>query len=547
MANLNAIEALRSFRDGYIYNRAGGVVSPITPRDHLDRVLILGTFDNTYYASGREMTSDALERLAAMIRSDGRYVVDRTVAISRSGRAPSNDPALLVLALALSVGDPDVKAYAAQKLPLVARTGTHLMTFLEFATTLRGWGRTLKRAVSNWFTSFTPRDLAYQAIKYQNRGAWSLRRALCDAHVRDESDRNDVLHWIVYGWPGVGTDPHPDPALRQLWAYERLKRLPPSDVQEAIRLIIDYRLPREAVPTHFLAHRDVWAALLVDMPMTALMRNLATLTRVGVLEPLSDAVREVVVRLTDPHRVRAARLHPLAIAVARATYIGGRSIAGASTWTPIPAIVEALDTAFELAFPSVTPTNKRIIAALDVSGSMSSCAIPSLSGLRPADAGGIMLYAFLKTEPNCHTIVFDDEVYENTRRRRALVLHPSMSFGEAITAIKSFRGGGTDVGAPIRWALDRTIEADAIVIFTDNETWANSRPIPVWMNDYRRTINPAARLIVAGMTATDYSVVSPNDALGLNVAGFDTNAPGIISNFIRGFDSDDVESFSGEE
>jgi hypothetical protein len=62
------------------------------------------------------------------------------------------------------------------------------------------------------------------------------------------------------------------------------------------------------------------------------------------------------------------------------------------------------------------------------------------------------------------------------------------------------------------------------------------------MNDYRRTINPAARLIVAGMTATDYSVVSPNDALGLN-----TNAPGIISNFIRDFDSDDVESFSGEE
>jgi len=114
-------------------------------------------------------------------------------------------------------------------------------------------------------------------------------------------------------------------------------------------------------------------------------------------------------------------------------------------------------------------------------------------------------------------------------------------------SLKSFRGGETDVSAPTRWALDRTIEADAIVIFTDNETWANSRPILVWMNDYRRTINPAARLIVAGMTATDYSVVSPNDALGLNVAGFDTNAPGIISNFIRGFDSDDVESFSGEE
>jgi len=546
MANLNATEALQNFRSGYVYNRAGGVVSPVTQRDHLDRVLILGTYDNTYYASGKEMTLDALERLAAFINADGIYVVDRTVEISRSGRAPSNDPALLVMALALSVGNSDVKAHAAKHLPLVARTGTHLMTFLEFATALRGWGRTLKRAVSNWFTSFSPRDLAYQAIKYQNRGAWSLRRALCDTHVRDESDRNDVLYWIVYGWPGVGDAPHPDPNLRQLWAYERLRRLHPSDVREAVRLIVDYRLPREAIPTHFLAHRDVWAALLVDMPMTALLRNLATLTRIGVLEPFSDAVREVSRRLTDPQRLRAARLHPLKIAVARATYASGRSAAGSSSWTPIPAIVKALDDAFELSFPLVTPTNRRILTALDVSGSMSGVAIPSMPALRPIDAGGIMLYAALKTEPNCHVIAFDTDVYAGDSRK-PLVVHSSMGVGEVMTTLRSYLGGGTDIGAPIRWALDRNIAVDAIVIYTDNESWAHHKPIPEWMNDYRRKVNPEAKLIVAGMTATHYSVVAPDDEQGLNVSGFDTHAPGVIANFIRGFNAPDAEPSTEEE
>jgi len=66
------------------------------------------------------------------------------------------------------------------------------------------------------------------------------------------------------------------------------------------------------------------------------------------------------------------------------------------------------------------------------------------------------------------------------------------------------------------------------------------------MNDYRRSVNPEACLIVAGMTATHYSVVAPDDVRGLNIAGFDTHAPALISDFIRGFDAD-AESFSDEE
>ena len=45
---------------------------------------------------------------------------------------------------------------------------------------------------------------------------------------------------------------------------------------------------RRLKPEH-LTSPEVWEALLDDMPMTALIRNLATMTRVGVLAPGSDA------------------------------------------------------------------------------------------------------------------------------------------------------------------------------------------------------------------------------------------------------------------
>jgi len=531
----NANQALHAFRANLVSNRAGGLVHPMPPEHLLDRVLLLGTFDNTYYASGATLTLEALQRLSDFVAANGRYVVDRTVEISQAGRAPSNDPALMVMAFAMSIGDDETKAYAAQRLPLVARTGTHLMTFLEFATQLRGWGRLLKKAAANWFLSFSARNLAYQAIKYQNRGNWSLRRALCNAHVATKDPvRNNVFNWIVRGWKWVGPEPHPDEALQQLWAYEHIKRLPASDVDAAIRLIVDYRLPREAVPTHFLSNKKVWEALFFDMPMSALLRNLATLTRLGVLEPLSETTTEAIRRLTDPTRVEKARLHPIKIAVAQATYTSGRSTRNQHTWTPIPSIAAALDEAFELSFPNVEPTGKKILIAIDVSGSMSAPALDSMGRLAPRDIAGLMAYVIVRTEPDYHVVAFDTQVYLG---KKAIQLRPSMSRSDVIRYMSTFNGGGTDVSAPVRWAYDNKIHADAIVVLTDNETWANTKPVSWYVDNYRQHIKPDAAFIANGMVANHYSVFDANDVRSLNITGVDTHVPLLINQFVRGFDA----------
>ena len=147
----------------------------------------------------------------------------------------------------------------------------------------------------------------------------------------------------------------------------------------------------------------MWEALLeTDMPMTALIRNLATLTRVGLLAPGSEATRHVVAQLGDAERLRAARIHPIAVLAALKTYAQGKGERGKATWEPVPQVVDALDAAFYASFGNVEPTGKRWLLALDVSGSMGGGMVAGVPGLTPRVASAAMALITAATEPAPH-------------------------------------------------------------------------------------------------------------------------------------------------
>ena len=107
------------------------------------------------------------------------------------------------------------------------------------------------------------------------------------------------------------------------------------------------------------------------MPLTALIRNLATLTRLGLLAPGSEATQRVVAQLAQrgaaaegarpPDRGAGGAARPTRRATASAASTPGRRCTQ---------IVDALDAAFYASFGNVAPTGKRWLLALDVSGSM---------------------------------------------------------------------------------------------------------------------------------------------------------------------------------
>ena len=57
---------------------------------------------------------------------------------------------------------------------------------------------------------------------------------------------------------------------------------------------------------------QVWVALLQDMPMTALIRNLGKMTNLGLFEDQAN-VKLVVDALGNADRIAKARIHPIKV------------------------------------------------------------------------------------------------------------------------------------------------------------------------------------------------------------------------------------------
>src|SRR5262245_51480530 len=335
---------------GQVENSAGGHSWPVDQWTRLRRFLILGSEGGSYYASERKLTRQNVEAIEQAVRADGKRAVAEIVAVSREGRAPKNDPALFALALAAGVGDEATRKAALEALPQVARTGTHLFQFASFVEGFRGWGRSLRRGVGRWYAEQTVDALAYQAVKYRQREGVTHRDLLRLAHpAQSVSAGNPTLtvsdeHRRLFEWIARGGDAEGLPRLVEGFVRAQNAETP----KQAAELVREYRLPREAVRPEHLTSAEVWEALLEDMPVTALVRNLATMTRVGVLTPGSDGTARVVEQLGDGERIRRARLHPIAILTALRTYASGRGVRGRNTWAPAWEIVEALDAAFYL-------------------------------------------------------------------------------------------------------------------------------------------------------------------------------------------------------
>jgi len=527
-------------------NSAGGYSWQVDMWGRLRRFLILGSEGGTYYINERKLTVENATNVIDAIQADGLRVVNEIVTISESGRAPKNDPAIFALALCASVGDDVTRKAALDAIPKVCRIGTHLFSFAEYIKGMRGWGRGLRRGMGAWYSNMDERRLAYQAVKYRQRNGWTHRDVLRLAHPTPVNDVQGALYqWMTHrndddvpetlNWRNAETAPDND-AQAFIWAFEKAQMA--ETVDEVLQLVQDYDLPREAIPTQFLKETQVWEALLVKMPMTAMIRNLGNMSKNGLLTVGSDATKTVVERLKDVNRLRKARVHPIAILSALRVYAGGYSLrgrgfspyyrpTGEKDWQPVPAIIDALDTAFELAFMNVQPTNQRMMLALDVSGSMGGGMIAGVAGLTPRDASAAMAMATARTEPNYMFTAFSTSMI-------GLDITAKMRLDNVVKAISGLPFGGTDCAQPMLYALDNKLDIDTFVVYTDSETWfGNIHPAQA-LRQYRDKTGIPAKLIVVGMTSNSFTIADPNDSGMMDVVGFDTATPNIMSEFMVG-------------
>ncbi len=533
-------------------NNTGGMTFKISIWDQLHRFLVLGARADTYYENQSKIASRNTKVAKDCLKADGRKTVDLIVEISESGRALKNDEALLALAVAAAHDCPETRKYALASLPRVARIPTHLFDFLTYVEGFRGWGKGLRKAVANWYESKNLRNAAYQMVKYRQRNGWAHRDVLRKAHINTSDEARSALYALACNGfkasfdsegrivterrlrkgnksAAVTTQPIVLPGTDDFRIVEGfLKAQSADNVGDVIRIVEDHRLTQEMIPTQFLSDAKVQEHLFQSMPLGATIRNLGKLTSLGILSSMSDNIDVLADRMAM-EGLKKARIHPITILNALAVYKTGgenHALKGKMRWTPVQKIIDLLDDAFYDAFGAIEPTGKRIVMALDVSGSMgwsyaSGCPLLSarqiVAALAMATARVEKKYEFIGF---CHHVT-------------PLDISPRMRLDTVIGKLSNLEFGATNPGAAIGWASKRGVKADAFVVYTDGEVNCGRHVKPL-LDVYRRSTGLETRLFVGATTATPMSIADPNDRGMLDMPGFDAATPRILSEFISG-------------
>ena len=516
-------------------NNAGGISFKITKWEYMKRFLILGTEGGTYYVDEHKYTRDALKNVQKCINSDGKKAVDMIVDVSTHGEASDNDAAIFALAIAASCDHANTRKYALRNLTAVCRTGTHLFHFVKFIKEMRGFGRGLREALANWYTKRNVDFLAYQMLKYQQRDGWSHRDVIRLAHPTPRNkEMNKLFAYAVGKRDSI-------PKVSDYAKGARKIRKYVGSPEKAAKVVKEHRLTREVIPTKLLKEVCVWEAMLDDMPMMALVRNLGKMASMGMHRSFSDSLKMTVDKLTTDEAIKHSRIHPLKVMDAWITYKSGGGFRGRLNWEPSAKVMDALEHAFYRSFDNVEPTGKRILLALDVSGSMTSRLSGSLMNCREASA--VLAMTTMRVESDYAIIAFTEKGANPMCGSSSdiwcipavseLPLTSNNTLKGVLDAISNLPFAGTDCALPMLYAKKRKYDVDAIVIYTDNETWAGD--IHPWqaLDQYQNFVGHEVKLIVVGMTATKFSIARPDYPNMLDVVGFSSDTPNVISAFIR--------------
>lgn len=571
-----------------VKNSAGGYVYTISDDNLIDRILILGTTSNTYYSSAEKLTTHAIHQIKRMIvEGKGQMVVDHVKSVYESGRAPKQDPTFFVLALLTQSDVPLEVRKNALKIVSNMRTFTQLYSWIalkkQLANGNKGFGRATRSAICELFKNKTGLQLVYQATKYGSRkigtATWTIGDVISCAHVPSKVLSNSSQVAIAYMVNGIDaaqktknkyqSDIECENVLQYLNAVEAVKS-PTCTSNVAVQLILQFNLPRETLSTHLLNFVDVWKALLgkvqigtngevnyrITMPITALIRNLGVMSSKGVLE--DELIQNSVENYIKNQKVLLnGRVHPVTLLQAKLVYQQGRGVKGSLAWTPIPKILNALEDAFYLAFGNIKGTGKRILHAIDCSGSMScgSCAVPLLTSCQ---AVGTLVMEAIKREHKYHQECLEKNINSEYVQDVALFKHTleAIKINEndrldtVMKKIQDNNFGSTDCALPMVKALETYKKTngkkgayDAFIVYTDNETYYGEIHPSEALDNYRKLTGINAKLVVVATTPTNTSIgffnrgnkIEKDDSEEcLNIAGFDLNGPSIIRDFLQG-------------
>uniref|UniRef100_A0A3P8RXG3 Ro60, Y RNA binding protein n=1 Tax=Amphiprion percula TaxID=161767 RepID=A0A3P8RXG3_AMPPE len=517
----------------------GGCPWEVSDKARLCRFLCYGSEGDVYTAreEGRVSMENAGALLSMLQEGRGAEVVEEIKRFSQDGRAVRPGPSFFALALCSQHSELKTRQAALKALKEVCRDPTHMFSFIQYKKELKDgmkcgiWGRALRKAVSDWYNEQDAMSLAAAVTKCKQREGWSHQDLLRLSHTKPAKDAIALISkYITKGWKEVqvayADKENSEEVVNVLSYLEVVEKVKHScDETEVISLIEEHKLEREQLLTDHLKSKQVWTALLKEMPLHSVLKILGKMTSNKVLEPGSSETQLVCDRIQSETVLKKAKLHPFSILLASEHYKRGQGYQGKPKWEPDGSILKAMDSAFYKSFMNVEPVGKCFVVAVDVSTSLSSV-VPGTS-ISTAVAAAAITMIFARTEADTHVLAYSEGAVVPCS------VSADMTLAEATVELVKIPSGSTDCSLPITWATESGKSVDVFIILTNNPLWTFTASPLESLKKHRQTLGASSKLVMCGLTSIGHAIADTEDRGLLSICGFDLGALSVIRNLAQ--------------
>jgi len=473
-------------RDGY-----ASFTMPI--EEQTLQTLLCNTFGNTFYADQKQLIKESEQVFTKMLAKDPYFFANALVFARNEGFMRSQPVFGLAMLAEVNTG---LFKVAFDHVILTPKDLSDFMAVVESRHKGSQGGRAIKTAVGDWLSKNFGKESTsgeYWAVKYgsENKSGYSLKDLIITTHP--SGVRADIAKWLLNKPFKISEKTSP-----KLYWYEKLKAA--TKVAEKVEAIENGNLPHEVASTFAGDSKTVWGAIFPNLPPFALLRNINTLDRKGVLD---DFKKEIKDKLSDGDRLRRSKILPFRF------YEAYKVIN--KEWAK-NLMAEAIDATFE----NIPDFVGKTAVVLDVSGSMDSFLdIASLFAVCAARKGGV----------NKITL-FDTSAW-------GMTVDPNKSILTVAQSIHTH--GGTDIGAPMRFLTTQGEAYDNIVLITDEQQNTGS-PLYSEFERYRKALNKEVKLFVVDVSAYRNAVTPPKGNI-FYIFGWSDQVMNYISATTRGWNS----------
>lgn len=354
-----------------------------------------------------------------------------------------------------------------------------------------------RKLIQKWFDAKHPVSLWNDSIGNNP----SLKDVIALAHVTPGSDpeRQSVMSLICKG--------------------EKSENLP-KVIKDYYNWLENQNLPLPKVPFQRLISNTLtssqWTELVDVLTWNQLRLNLNTLERHGVFND-KNMVAKVANLLDNPAAVKSSKVFPYDI------YTSIKNVSN-------NLLKNSLQKCLDYSVDNVPELPYNTFIAVDVSGSM-GCAVNSLNvntGLSCAEVAGLMSLSLFKKNPQLAYLTFDTQVKDYTSK-----LNSMDSLASNMEKV-NFNGGGTDCSAPLKVIRESNLPVDLIIMFSDNESWADYQrgsrgSQAIWSQIKAK--NPNAKFVMIDLANRPTSQLKPSPDV-LPLAGFSNSLFEVVAEWL---------------